>query len=108
MKNENRFQSELIKEIHEKLPGCFVIKNDGSNIPQGFPDLLILHDNKWGSLECKKSKDAHHQPNQDYYVGILDKMSFSRFISPENKDEVLNELLRTFKSGRATRISRSK
>lgn len=92
MKNENRFQSQLIFEIKEHFPDCLVIKNDGSNIPQGFPDLLVLHRDKWGTLECKRESKAHHQPNQDYYVERLNEMSFSRFISPENKKEVLNEL----------------
>lgn len=98
MKNENRFQSQLIKEIKQSLPGCFVLKNDGSNIPQGFPDLLVLHRGKWGTLECKREEKASRQPNQDYYVEKLDEMSFSRFISPENKNEVLNELYQTLGS----------
>lgn len=92
MKNENRFQSQLIKEIKASIPECFVLKNDGSNVPQGFPDLLILHKNKWGSLECKRDNKADVRMNQPYYVGRLNEMSFSRFISPENKDEVLHEL----------------
>lgn len=105
MKNENRFQAALVKEIKAALPGCIVLKNDGSNVPQGFPDLLILHKKQWGTLECKKSKNAGHQPNQDYYVDLLDGMSFSKFISPENKEEVLNELYSTFGSGGSARIS---
>lgn len=104
MKNENRFQANLVKEIKQALPGSIVLKNDGSNTPQGFPDLLILHNNKWGTLECKRSQDAPKQPNQDYYVELLDGMSFSRFISPENKEEVLNELYSTFGSSGATRL----
>ena len=113
MKKENRFQSELIKEIKKDMPGCFVLKNDGSNTPQGFPDLLILYKDKWGSLECKKDAAYLHsesakEPNQDYYVDLLNSMSFSRFISPENKKEVLNELYSTFGLDRSARISGSK
>ena len=96
MKNENRFQSALIKEIKGKLEDCVILKNDGSNVPQGFPDLLILYRDKWGSLECKREAGAAKQVNQDYYVDRLNDMSFSRFISPENKEEVLNELYSTF------------
>ena len=108
MPNENRFQSRLVKELRETLPDCFVIKNDGSNVPQGFPDLLILHKKTWGALECKKDKQAAKQPNQEYYVNILNNMSFSRFISPENREEVLDELFSTFGLDRSTCISRSK
>lgn len=88
---ENRFQSKLIKEIKEEFPECIVMKNDANYI-QGIPDLLVLYKNKWASLECKQSSKARHQPNQEYYVDRMDKMSFSRFICPENKDVVLKEL----------------
>lgn len=88
---ENRFQSKLIKEIKEEFPECIVMKNDANYI-QGIPDLLVLYKNKWASLEVKKNAKAKHQPNQEYYVDRMDKMSFSRFICPENKDVVLKEL----------------
>ena len=106
--NENRFQSELIKEIKHDIPDCFVLKNDGSNTPQGFPDLTILYKDQWATLECKKTEDSSKRPNQEYYVHTLDNMSFSRFISPENKKEVLDELYSTFGLNRSTRISRCK
>lgn len=88
---ENKFQANLIKEIKQTFPGCIVMKNDASYI-QGIPDLLVLYRDKWASLEVKKSTKAKRQPNQQHYVGLMNEMSFSRFISPENKDEILNEL----------------
>lgn len=94
---ENKFQSKLIKEIKKLFPGCIVMKNDSSYI-QGIPDLLVLYKDKWASLECKKTANARKQPNQEYYVGLMNKMSFARFISPENKEEILNELQQTFKT----------
>ena len=94
---ENKFQGKLIKEIKDKFPGCIVMKNDPTYI-QGIPDLLIVHNTKWASLECKKDAKAKKQPNQEYYVGRMDEMSFARFVSPENKDEVLTELGRHFAS----------
>lgn len=96
-KLENKFQSELIKEIKEKFPGCIVMKNDAAYI-QGIPDLLVLHKDKWATLECKKSSNAKKQPNQQYYVDKMNEMSFSRFVSPENKEAVLNELQQSFES----------
>ena len=92
---ESGFQDNLIKEIKETYPGCMVFKMDQV---QGIPDLLVLHNDKWASLECKKSANAKRQPNQEYYVGRMNEMSFSRFISPENKEEVLRELQSTFKA----------
>lgn len=94
---ENKFQSQLIKELKKIFPGCIVMKNDSSYI-QGIPDLLILYKNKWASLEVKKSANASKRPNQQYYVDLMNKMSFARFVSPENKKEVLDELHKTFKA----------
>ena len=88
---ESVFQAKLIKELKELFPGCIVMKNDSSYI-QGIPDLLVLYGSKWASLEVKKSANASRQPNQQYYVDIMEQMSFSRFIYPENYDEVLDEL----------------
>ena len=92
---ESKFQSDLKKEIKNRFPGCIVTKMDSSDI-QGIPDLLILHNDRWVSLENKKSANAPHRPNQDYYVNKMNEMSFSRFIYPENKDEVLNEIEQYF------------
>lgn len=94
---ENKFQSGLIKDIKRLFPGCIVMKNDSSYI-QGIPDLLILYKDKWASLECKKNANANKRPNQEYYVDTMNKMSFSRFICPENKEEVLDELYQAFES----------
>lgn len=94
---ESRFQSSLIKDIKKRFPGCVVLKNDPEYI-QGFPDLTIFYKDKWAALECKKDANASHQPNQDYYVQQLNEMSFASFIYPENKQEVLDDLQRTFES----------
>lgn len=94
---ENKFQSELIKEIKERIPGCIVFKNDPNYI-QGFPDITILYEDRWAILECKREKNASRQPNQDYYVDMLNRMSYSNFIYPENKEEILDELQRSFES----------
>ena len=92
---ESGFQDKLQKEIKEMFPGCMTFKMDQK---QGIPDLLVLHKDKWASLECKKSANAKRQPNQNYYVDKMNEMSFSRFIYPENKEEVLNDLRKTFRT----------
>lgn len=91
---ESGFQDKLVKDIKEMLPGSMVFKMDQI---QGIPDLLILHNDKWASLECKKSANANRQPNQEYYVDLMNDMSFSRFIYPENREVVLDELCKTLK-----------
>lgn len=94
-KKESKFQRDLIEEIEEIFPGSMVLKNDPNYI-QGIPDLTILYKSKWATLETKKSSNAKNQPNQPYYVDTMNNMSFSRFICPENKQEVLDDLQRAF------------
>ena len=94
-KLERDFQKDLMDEIRERYPGCMIMKNDSGYI-QGIPDWTILYKDKWAVLEAKKSKTVKKQPNQPYYVEKLDKMSFARFVYPENKDEVLSELHKLF------------
>jgi len=95
MIKENKFQSDLKKELKERFPGCIVTKLDANDI-QGIPDLLILYNKKWATLENKRNAKASKQPNQEYYVNKMDNMSFSRFIYPENKEQTLKELIEFF------------
>lgn len=88
---ESKFQAQLINELEQLFPGCVVIKTDANYI-QGFPDLLILHNTRWAALEGKKSATANVQPNQPYYIDLLNSMSYASFIYPENKEVVLDEL----------------
>lgn len=104
---ESGFQARLIRTLKERFPGCVVLKNDANYI-QGIPDLTVFYRNKWAMLECKRSENENHQPNQDYYVGRMDEMSFARFIFPENMEEVLDELERSFTNSRSTRFSKRK
>lgn len=94
-KLESGFQDQLISDLKKVFQGCLVFKMDQW---QGLPDLLLLYKDKWASLECKRNKNAVRQPNQEYYVGLMNQMSFSRFIYPENKEEVLDELRRSFET----------
>jgi hypothetical protein len=88
---ESKFQTQLIKEIKRMIPGCVVLKNDASYL-QGVPDLLVLYRDRWAMLEVKASEDAYVGPNQLYYIDMFRSMSFSAFIYPENKKEILDDL----------------
>ena len=94
---EREFQARLIKDIRKRFPGAVVLKNDPNYI-QGIPDLTVLYGNCWGVLECKRSESAKRRPNQEYYIDKLGAMSFASFISPETKEDVLDEMERSFKS----------
>lgn len=102
MKKESKFQTEVIQEVKRRFPDCVVFKNDAR---QGFPDLLVLHETTWAALECKRNKSAVKEPNQEYYVDRFGKMSFAAFIHPENREEVLDDLQRTFSARGAACIS---
>ena len=73
------------------------MKNDPNYI-QGIPDLIVLWGDRWAALEVKRSSTAPQRPNQEYYVVSMNQMSFARFIYPQNKEEVLNELQQSFRS----------
>ena len=98
-RRESDFQAKLIKDLETRFPGSIVTKLDSGHI-QGIPDLLILYNNKWATLECKKSEEDRKRPrpNQEIYVDRMNNMSFSRFIYPENREEVLCELQHAFES----------
>lgn len=102
---ESQFQKKLVSELKEQYPTAIIFKNESK---QGLPDITILHENGWALLECKRSADAEHQPNQDYYVNKANEMSFASFIYPENKEEVLNALQQALRPGRETCLSESK
>lgn len=105
VRKENTFQSDLISELEDIFPNCIILKND-CNYIQGFPDLIVLYYDKWASLECKRSLHEPYRPNQEYYLEVLDDMSFASMICPENKEAVLYELQRAFSPRRTTRVSK--
>ena len=104
---ENRFKTKLVNELESMFPGCMVLHLDPNEI-QGIPDLIILYKDKWAALEGKQYKDAPHRPNQDYYVELMNCMSFAAFIYPENKEEVLYELQQAFECRGNPRLPRRK
>lgn len=104
--NEAQYQRKLVKRIEKLIPGSVVMKND-PQYNQGIPDLLILYGDKWAMLEVKMSANANIQPNQKYYIGVLDEMSFASFINPENEEDVLRDLQFAFGFTREARISQS-
>ena len=96
---ESTFQRKLKHEIQEMFPECIITKNE--TYIQGFPDLTVYYKDKYATLECKRSANVKHQPNQDYYISKMNRMGgFSRFVCPENKDDVLTEMAEYFEGRR--------
>lgn len=98
---ERDFQRDLIKELKDRFPESYVLKNDAGYI-QGFPDITVLMPGSWWAvLESKRSADAPYRPNQKYHLDRTGNMSFSATIYPENKEEILDEMERSYKRSRA-------
>jgi len=103
---EGQYQTKVIKKLERMFPGCLVLKNDAT-YRQGIPDLILLWNDYWASLEVKIGPSIRKQANQDYYVDKLSEMSFAAYIYPDVEEEVLNALQQAFKSPRRARVSQS-
>lgn len=101
---ESDYKVELKATLKKMFPGIMILIND-PNFQQGLPDFLLLYMDKWAALEVKAYATAAHRPNQDYYVGLLNSMSYSAFIYPENEEEILSELQFALQSNRNARAS---
>lgn len=71
------------------------MKTDSGQV-QGIPDLLILYKQHWALLETKRAKTASKRMNQDYYVNQFNDWSFSAFVDPNNMEDVLDDMERSF------------
>ena len=101
-KLESEFQAKLVKRFGELLPGSVVLVKPGYYI-QGFPDLLILYKNQWAILECKRktpTQSSDYEPNQEWWIAELDSIGFASMICPENCEEIIDEVLRSFGTAR--------
>lgn len=96
MPRESSFLDHLVERLEAIIPSdSLILRTDSVNI-QGFPDLLVFFGGQWAGLEVKASESSPKRPNQKYWVERLNNMSFCRFIFPENEEEVLDELQRSF------------
>lgn len=94
---ERDFERNLRKRLERLFPGCLYLKLDPTVI-QGIPDRLVIWQDRWAALELKRSSRAKRQPNQEYYVNLMDEWSFAAFVCPENVEEVLDALQQSFRS----------
>lgn len=100
---ESQYQTKVIKKLKEIFPGCMILRNDPQYL-QGVPDVLVLYRGTWAALEVKLALDSEIQPNQSYYVELMNAMSFAAFICPENEEDVLHGLQQAFESQGASRV----
>jgi len=99
MAAESKFERHLTLQLERRFPGAIVLKNNAGLI-QGFPDRLILFESWWAAFEVKPSPTASHRPNQDYYIDLLNRMSYANFVYPQNEEEFYHDLQQTFRTSR--------
>jgi len=88
---EGWYETDVVQRLRQLYPGCVILKNDTRHL-QGIPDRSIFYNDRWAMLEFKVGRNARAQPNQQYYVDMLNEMSYASFIYPENEAEVLGDL----------------
>lgn len=91
---ESDYQAKLVRKLRKLYPDAIIMKNDSGYI-QGIPDLTILHEDRWATLEVKVREPSSPQafePNQEWFIEKMDSMSFSACIYPENEKDVLHGL----------------
>lgn len=91
---ERKFKKKVIEELHDIYPGAVLIGLDPEEI-QGIPDLLFLYGPFWGTFETKRNLFSPVRPNQAFWVDKMNRMSYSSFLFPENKNDVFQDLDKT-------------
>lgn len=95
---EGRFKTELKKRMEVRFPGAIILKNDEQLCP-GIFDLVILYGPWYAAVEVKRNGTAPYRPNQEYYLDLVQRMGGLAFtLYPENEEEVLDEIQRSFEA----------
>ncbi len=103
MAEESRFEKYVVQKLLDMFPGAVILKND-SSARQGIPDRLILFGKNWAMFEVKARRTSSRRPNQEYYISVLNKMSYASFVYPENEEVFFNEIQQALRPERSTRI----
>ena len=88
---EKRLQTTIRKEA-KKLGFEVLVIRPNPGIPDGFPDVLLLKEGFWGTIEVKDSPTAIYQPLQEERLEKYNDWSWSRRVDPTNWAEVHEEL----------------
>jgi Holliday junction resolvase len=93
---EAKLQSKIIKWL--KAQGFYVIKTKPQpGTPVGCPDIIFLHDSKWGCIEVKASEKAPFRQGQQATLQHLKKGNRFVYVAhPESWPSVQQEIVATF------------
>jgi hypothetical protein len=96
---EKKFEKDVVQNLLRLYPGAYVIKTNANHI-QGFPDRIMLYYNFWVAFDTKRHAKSSRQPNQEFYIRALDKLSMAMFVSPENESEFYHGIQRALEARR--------
>lgn len=91
---ESDLKRRFLEKLRERLVGTDI--DIYVTTSRSKPDIALLGSPKWATLEFKKDREASHQPNQNYHVYRMNQKSYSRFVYPDNEEEILDELEELF------------
>jgi hypothetical protein len=92
------YKVKLKAKLRERFPGIEIRDQDPNYFHQGIPDLELLYNGRWAMLEVKAAHNSKRQPNQKEWIEYYNNLGFAAFIHPENEEEVLDALSRSFTS----------
>jgi len=97
---ESEMKADFKDEVEDRLPHVKMF--EPKTPPRSDPDLIILGPGpgvgNWAAFDFKRSRDASHQPNQDFKIDYLDTMGWAQFVYPDNTEEILDGLERLFEA----------
>lgn len=97
------FKTKFIKNLQLEFPDCVVMLTD-AQYQQGVPDILMLVGDAWFAFEVKAAANSSRRPNQEWWVDILNRLSYASFVYPENEREVLDEVQQALEARGRTRL----
>lgn len=98
-KLESKFKKDFIDRLKTSFPDIKMFEPDPVR-RRSDPDILLLGPDSWAALEFKREEKSSRQPNQEYRIEELARIGkdrgYSNLVSPENSEEVLDDLERLF------------
>lgn len=95
---ESAFKKRFLAKVEERLSYLDLDFITPTETSRSLPDIFVIGPLFWAALEFKRSGDANHQPNQDWYIERFNEKGYGVFVEPNNEEEVLNDLERLFSS----------
>lgn len=94
---ESKFKRQFKDDIRTRFPDVEIFEPNATH-KRSSPDMVLLDVMGWAALEFKRSENAPQQPNQDKRIKRLRLKGYAAIVSPENAEEVLDDLETLFSS----------